>query len=107
MSDIVKRLDNKTFCALPFMHQHQDALKKNYLCCDSTLPIFDIFDNYSDSLRRRIWKGHAIPHCNNCYQLEESGQISPRQKHTVRWLNDPAIKQYLSDWQAGQVLKIV
>jgi sulfatase maturation enzyme AslB (radical SAM superfamily) len=107
MSAIVKRLGNKTFCALPFIHQHQGVLKKNYLCCDSNLPIGDVFDDHSDSLRQQIWNGQPIPHCNVCYQMEESGQISPRQKHTIRWLKDPEVKQYLSSWQAGQLPRIV
>jgi sulfatase maturation enzyme AslB (radical SAM superfamily) len=107
MPDILKRLGNKTFCALPFIHQHQGVLKKNYLCCDSSLPIDDVFDEHSDSLRQQIWNGQPIPHCDNCYQLEATGQISPRQKHTVRWLKDPAVKQYLTNWQAGQLPDIV
>lgn len=107
MSDIVKRVLNGTFCALPFIHQHQGSLKKNYLCCDSSVPIEDIFDSNSDHLRHKIWKGESIEHCANCYQLEKSGQISPRQEHTIRWLKDPNIKQYLSDWQPGQVPDIV
>lgn len=107
MSDIVKRFSNKTFCALPFIHQHQGLLKTNYLCCDSSHPIGDIFDHNSDSLRQQIWNGQPIPHCAVCYKLEESSQVSPRQKHTIRWLKDPTVKQYLTNWQLGQIPNIV
>ncbi len=107
MSDIVKRVLNGTFCALPFIHQHQGALRKNYLCCDSPVAIKNVFDSNSDHLRQQIWNGNPIAHCNNCYQLEQSGQISPRQEHTIRWLKDPEIKQQLSNWQPDQVPNIV
>ena len=42
-----------------------------------------------------------------CYKLEESSQVSPRQKHTIRWLKDPTVKQYLTNWQLGQIPNIV
>lgn len=107
MSDLVKRVLNGTFCILPFVHQHQGVGKQNYLCCDSNVPIGDIFDEHSDQLRQQIWSGQPIPHCVNCYQMEQSGQISPRQEHTIRWLKDPEVRHMIEQWEPGQIPQVL
>lgn len=82
--------ENSSLCIWPFI---QMSLYDSYatLCCisdkklDHTATIKD-FDNktYRD-IRAAMLSGQRLAHCRACYDLEQRGIASSRQKHTLEW----------------------
>lgn len=95
------KLTNGTFCALPFIEKFQHLDGQQYFCCYSKIPIDDIASKDSDELREKIWNGEKIPHCARCYQQDSNKVISPRLLESVRWMKNPEVKDYVTNWQPG------
>lgn len=82
---------NKSFCILPFIGIYVvDQTIKN--CCWQK-PFRDTrqFDFLSDSsmekIRGQMLDGIMVKSCQVCYDIEETGAISPRQDYTINWIN--------------------
>lgn len=99
------QINNGSFCVLPFIETFQNLNGKNYLCCESTIPIDSIDSKETTELRNKIYHGEKIDHCNNCYRLEQNNTISPRQRESIRWLKDPEVKDYVDRWSPENKLK--
>jgi organic radical activating enzyme len=88
-------LKNKAFCVLPFIEKFQELDGKDYLCCFSDkIPL----ENNIVELSNKIYNGEQIPHCKKCYDLDNQRIISPRLRESSRWLKDPEIVSYLTNW---------
>jgi MoaA/NifB/PqqE/SkfB family radical SAM enzyme len=88
------------FCVLPFIERHRGTDGKEYFCCYSRTPI----DRAQDPAQVRgllstVYQGNKIDHCRHCYQIEESGAVSPRLQESARWLRDPDVSDYIEKWQ--------
>lgn len=101
-----QRLKNSTFCVFPFIEKFQNLNGKQYLCCNSNIPIDDIKSELSDDLRKKIWNGEKIEHCTKCYDLELKKVLSPRLVESIKWLKDPEVNKYISNWTENSEIKI-
>jgi len=88
-------LTSKTFCILPWIEKYNKHDGLQYLCCYSQVPVKD---DQLNSIRQQLKNQEFIPHCQNCYKLEEQNTISPRLLETSRWLKDPEVKSYIDNW---------
>ena len=88
---IKQLLQNKTYCALPFVHRYKNLDGNDYLCCYSKLPVGD---DIAD-IQKKILSGQPVTNCEICYRWEENGSISPRLKETTGLLKDPKIVEIL------------
>jgi len=100
------KIDPNTFCTLPFTHKYTDVSGNNYLCCYSSIRIDDISSGACDELRKRIAEGQRIPHCQGCYNLEDRGIVSPRQKK-MSFLKNDRINDFLASWKIGDPPQIL
>ena len=100
------RITNGSFCALPFISAFQHLNGNQYLCCLSNIPIDTIASESTNELRKKIWAGEKIPHCVQCYDLENKKALSERLRITVQLMKDPDIKNYISDWTPETPSKI-
>jgi uncharacterized radical SAM superfamily Fe-S cluster-containing enzyme len=99
------QVNNGSFCVLPFIEAFQNLNGKNYLCCESSIPIDSIDSAETTKLRTKIYHGEKIAHCDKCYKLEQNNTISARQRESIRWLKDPEIKNYIDNWNPTNKLK--
>jgi organic radical activating enzyme len=99
------KISNGSFCVLPFIERFQNLNGKNYLCCESTVPIDSVESTESSALRTKIYHGEKISHCENCYALEKNNTISPRQRESIQWLKDVEVKNYIDNWKPEEKLK--
>jgi MoaA/NifB/PqqE/SkfB family radical SAM enzyme len=88
-------LKNKAFCVLPFIEKFQALDGKDYLCCYSNRITLN---NDIVKLSSKILNGEQIPHCKKCYDLDVQRIVSPRLRESSRWLKDPEIVSYLTNW---------
>jgi hypothetical protein len=93
------RLINPAFCVLPFIEDFRNIGGDRKFCCHSRSTIdLDLYSHSNNELRQQILSGQKISHCESCYHLESKKIVSPRQRETTRWLQDPEVNQYISDW---------
>jgi hypothetical protein len=81
-----------TFCVLPWIENFQTVSGKSKFCCWSDKEIDS--QKQADVLRDQIWSNYKIPHCENCYSLENNKTISPRQRESILWLKKEDIKKH-------------
>jgi len=65
MSTIIKQLlGNKSYCALPFVHQYKNLDGLEYLCCYSSSSKINAI-NYQEltDIREKILKGILVKQC--------------------------------------------
>lgn len=92
---VKNKLKTPGFCVLPFIEKYiSHDSKNNYYCCYTKTPI----ENKTHELNE-VFNGNRIKQCESCYRLEEQKVISPRQRETAKWINDPEIKNYLEQWK--------
>jgi sulfatase maturation enzyme AslB (radical SAM superfamily) len=85
--------NNKSFCALPFVHLHVNEKNDVKLCCladGKTVGKYTAeFDFETDpelqKVRQSMLKGERVPHCKNCYDYEDGGADSSRLRETQEW----------------------
>jgi MoaA/NifB/PqqE/SkfB family radical SAM enzyme len=95
-----------TFCILPWIHLYVGPDSNVLPCCvaDRQHPMGSVNDQSADSilkspkfnyLRQNMLEGRRSKECNRCYQQEDSGLLSDRQKHNSTWKH--RITDYNSD----------
>lgn len=77
-----------TFCVLPWISVFQNLNGNQYFCCYSKTPIDSVDSDQTKLIREDIWNGKQVPHCRACYDFENQGLFSPRQKQSIIWLKD-------------------
>jgi MoaA/NifB/PqqE/SkfB family radical SAM enzyme len=102
-TDLDKKIANGSFCVLPWIHDFRHLDGRKHLCCNSyseNLPLNEDFNSEStQEIRRKLWNGEKIPHCNTCYKLEKNGVPSYRQTFSQEWINDyPEVREYFENW---------
>lgn len=74
----------KSFCPYLFLHYHADTDKKSKVCCHSTRPLADELIDFNHSeyqkIRQKILDGKRIKYCSKCYEAEDQGFVSLRQR---------------------------
>lgn len=97
MSALIKKLLlNKTYCALPFVHQHLNLNGKNFLCCYSAYDRENhVNEQQIKQIQQDIVQGKSADQCKICYNWEKSGIISPRLKETMSLIKSPYIVDIL------------
>lgn len=91
------------FCVLPFIHSCTNVGGRNKPCCrfsdeyynDNVLPDDYFYGEKLDKLRQEMLEGKYVSGCKKCYEEEENGQISYRQKANKDFsvdVNNPTIK---------------
>lgn len=101
-SALVARLDywhdllitNKSFCILPWI-EYMVRGDATTLCCRSAAAVshdlsLQDFSQHPDyiPLRQAMLQGVPLPeHCGFCYQQEQQGFVSGRQRETTEWAN--------------------
>lgn len=74
----------QTFCPYLFLHYHLDTDKASKLCCHTTDSIngkqLDFNDPAYNKLRKDSLSGQRIPECQRCYEAEDNGFTSLRQR---------------------------
>jgi MoaA/NifB/PqqE/SkfB family radical SAM enzyme len=90
---------SKYFCPAPFFHMMIGTHNYAQICCSSTrseianmsneTDIMDVWlsDTYK-SLRQKMIDGEPLKECQVCYQLEERGSTSDRQRYNKRYGDD-------------------
>jgi MoaA/NifB/PqqE/SkfB family radical SAM enzyme len=76
------------------------------LCCHSSTPLGNLDTAEINALKVKLLNGEKIQHCQNCYNSESSGSISPRLLESSRWLKDPEVQDYIDNWQVDGDHKI-
>jgi len=89
-------LTNTAFCILPFIEKFQSLNGNEYLCCHSRVAV----SNNKIELAEKIYNGEKIPHCEQCYNLDNQKIISPRLLESSRWIKNPEVNSYMQQWTA-------
>ncbi len=84
-------MPTKSYCEKPFTHIHSHARGQYKLCCHASVhpklekytirtarPFEFFLSDEMEEIRNDMLEGKAIPGCEYCYQIEESGMKSPR-----------------------------
>jgi sulfatase maturation enzyme AslB (radical SAM superfamily) len=85
-SEALKKLrePGQTFCPYLFLHYHLDTDKKSKLCCHASDSITDDQLDFDGSvyanLRNKVLDNQKLRYCNKCYQAEDDGYTSLRQR---------------------------
>ena len=115
-NNLKEKLNNGTFCVLPWIHDLTMLNGKKYMCCVSHSTFIPIHDNFyhadNQELRRKIWNGEKIPHCEPCYSQEKNNITSYRQSFNKEWVDEElnytkGVKDYfetLTDDTAPQLM---
>ena len=78
------RQPGQTFCPYLFLHYHLDTDKATKLCCNAIGNINGKKISFDDSiyrtLREKSLNGEKLKACKKCYQAEENGYTSLRQR---------------------------
>ena len=78
------RTSGQTFCPYLFLHYHLDTDKATKLCCHATDSIngqtIDFNDSVYQNLRTKVLNNEKLRYCNKCYEAEENGYTSLRQR---------------------------
>ena len=104
------RNQGQTFCPYLFVHYHLDTDKASKLCCHASSNIaktqIDFMDPLYNDLRKKSMDNQQLPGCNRCYEAEDNGFTSLRQRCIDDQLSDSAKTNYLvntiDDWAAGK-----
>lgn len=78
------RESGQTFCPYLFLHYHSDTDKATKLCCHTTRSVngrqipFD--GSIYNSLRKKMMDGERLNYCTRCYEAEDNGFTSLRQR---------------------------
>lgn len=91
LSDIVK---NDTFCSMAWTHQFMDPTGRIKPCCrfeEIHRPLENHFDfqslkdvfegEWMDDVRRKMLNGQKVDGCSRCYQEQDAGKKSLRQRY--------------------------
>jgi radical SAM protein with 4Fe4S-binding SPASM domain len=95
----VNKKDSKTFCILPWVHLEIQQEGNVYPCCRGqfNVPLGNTHKNTpeeiwnSDNLKKLrldMLNGRKSKYCTDCYNIEECGGVSPRQKHNRSHQNE-------------------
>jgi sulfatase maturation enzyme AslB (radical SAM superfamily) len=67
-----------------FLHYHVDTDKKSKLCCHTPYPLTDLLIDFNHSkynqARQKVLNNEKLLHCDKCYEAEEEGFVSLRQR---------------------------
>jgi len=78
------RQPGQTFCPYLFLHYHLDTDKATKACCHATDSIngrtINFNDNIYNNLRKKILNNERLTFCSRCYEAEDSGFTSLRQR---------------------------
>jgi sulfatase maturation enzyme AslB (radical SAM superfamily) len=78
------RQSGQSFCPYLFLHYHLDTDKATKLCCHATDSINGKHVEFNDqeykSLRTKTLNGERLDSCSRCYEAEDSGFTSLRQR---------------------------
>ena len=78
------RQPGQTFCPYLFLHYHLDTDKATKVCCHATDSIngrtINFNDNIYNNLRKKILNNERLTFCSRCYEAEDSGFTSLRQR---------------------------
>jgi MoaA/NifB/PqqE/SkfB family radical SAM enzyme len=94
MIDTETVVASKTFCSLLFVHQEKQFNNRHHICCyNNTLQSDNEEDNSFQSfnsqkmfkIRNDMLAGEKPIECSFCYNQEEQGLVSPRQRETSGW----------------------
>jgi len=101
-NDLTQKVNNGSFCVLPWIHDFRNLDGKKYACCVShtsrqTLPE-DFNSPEHQELRRKLWSGERSPHCAPCYKLEDNNVVSWRHSTNEEWLGKPEVRTYFENW---------
>jgi hypothetical protein len=90
-----KAVPSDSFCSLPFVHQYRNTGGEICLCCDNEFTILnknsddsmlDVFNSAQMiQLREKMLLGKRSRDCAVCYNMEDSGLYSPRQRANEWW----------------------
>ena len=96
-------MDNKTFCAIPFLGVMVDTNQKIRYCCMTTgklsginidgkpalaskVKLMDAWNSEEvKDVRRKMANGETVPACESCYFQESMGKTSNRQHSIIEW----------------------
>jgi len=87
--------ESKTLCSIPFVHQEKHFHNQHNICCYSNKrQSFNEDDNSFQSfnskkmfyIRNKMLQGERPEECFECYNQEDAGLTSPRQRETQGWL---------------------
>jgi sulfatase maturation enzyme AslB (radical SAM superfamily) len=74
----------QTFCPYLFLHYHLDTDKATKVCCHATSSInggtIEFDSSIYNNLRKKILNNEPLSFCNRCYEAEEQGFTSLRQR---------------------------
>ena len=78
------RQSGQTFCPYLFLHYHLDTDKATKVCCHATSSINDRTIDFNsgvyNSLRKKVLNNEKLTSCNRCYEAEDNGFTSLRQR---------------------------
>lgn len=80
----------KHFCSSPWFHMRVDNQGLYQFCRWAKVPPVSsespltFFRQDMDVIRKQFLNGEAVPGCNECYEMEEHGKISGRQKQLLK-----------------------
>ena len=78
------RKAGNTFCPLAFVHYHVDTDKTAKICCHATEPFRDELLDFNHgvykTVRDKMLKGEKLRYCTHCYNSEDKGVVSLRQR---------------------------
>jgi MoaA/NifB/PqqE/SkfB family radical SAM enzyme len=90
-----KAVPSDSFCSLPFVHQYRNTEGEICLCCDNEFTILnktsdesmlDVFNSVQiNRLREKMLLGKRSKDCAVCYNMEDTGLYSPRQRANEWW----------------------
>lgn len=74
----------QTFCPYLFLHYHLDTDKATKVCCHATNSIngkqIDFDSSLYNNLRKKTLEGERLSFCGRCYEAEDNGFVSLRQR---------------------------
>jgi MoaA/NifB/PqqE/SkfB family radical SAM enzyme len=87
--------ESNSFCSIPFVHQEKHFHNHHNICCYSNVRQSDDLDDNSLQsfnskkmfhIRNKMLEGQKPQECNDCYNQEAQGLVSPRQRETQGWV---------------------
>ena len=93
----------KSYCVLPYIHQHIDTTNSPRLCCEAKTSAYDLkqFGNEGyQQARQDMLEGKQIAECSACWKKEAQGLTSKRQSSNAKW------KDKLFDIDSKDILSV-
>ena len=98
----------QTFCPYLFLHYHLDTDKATKVCCHATGSIngetIDFNSSIYNNLRKKTLNNEPLTFCRRCYQAEEQGFTSLRQRcidDVVSLRREDLLMDQVGKFQAG------